>query len=175
MKKLDTLKKALDTITNEAIIDIISNADFDDASMLTINDKLALIEFAELKKALDNKNYTLVLDINFDKFKSDDIIFSQCSLIDVHNKRALHLYRKTRSTYDISFSSDKNTLAKLQYFDAVNTDYDLKHKYKKDMSIKDTYLHNVTFDNVFNACKLALSILESELSTLQAEAEANEQ
>lgn len=181
MKKLDTLEKiiakaeadtnALAKLVTEAKTLAESEA-LAELEALEKNEILAILEYAELKKALDNKNYTLLLDINFEKCKSEDINLNVFSLIDTHNKRAIHLYRKNNSCFDLSLASDKNTLEKLQYFEALKTDYTLKHKYKKDKTVKDTYLYKVEFDKVFDACKLVLAILESNIADLQKVAEA---
>ena len=152
----------------------------DNEAITTLEKKeiLSLLEFAELKKALDNKNYTLVLDINYENYKSTVIQVRTFTLADTHNERALHLYRQeAHSVYAISFSSKQITKEKVELFKQFNDDYKIEHKRRKnkktqEIEIKDTYFNNVSFDDVFNACKLALSILESDVETLKAKAEA---
>jgi hypothetical protein len=183
MKKLDTLKNELEkaladeTKTLEIIAQvkqIANNEAVTNRKTLENNEILALLEFAELKKALDNKNYTLVLDINFENYKSEAIQVFTFTLADTHNDRALHLYRnETKSNYAVSFSSKKMTLEKVELFKQNNTDYTVKHKTRKNkktnaIEIKDTYLNAVNFDNVFNACKTALAILETDIETMKA-------
>ena len=167
MKKLDTLKKTVANTDNEKMLEVIKQIANNEAVQmmkeLDVRSMMSILEFAELQKALSNNKYDLLLDINFEKFKSDAINLYQYSLITNNNKRALHIYQKNNNTFDISFSSDKNTLEKLQHFNDLTTLYTLKHKYKKDKSIKDSYLSQVAFDDMLNACKFALLILESSL------------
>lgn len=167
-KMLEIIKQVKQTANNEAVNDLT----------LTNHEILALLEFAELKKALDNKRYTLVLDINFEDYRSETIQVFTFTLADTHNDRALHLYRnETKSNYAISFSSKKITLEKVELFKQYNTEYTVKqktrlNKKKNTLEVKDTYLYSVAFDNVFNACKTALSILESDVDTMKARVEA---
>ena len=180
MKKLETLKKMLESTDESKMLELVKQiADNEAINTLTLtkNDILSLLEFSELKKALDNKNYTLVLDINFEDYRSETIQVFTFTLKDTHNDRALHLYRnEARSNYAISLSSRKITLEKIELFKQYNTEYEVKHKYRKNKKtnedeVKDTYLNKVNFDSVFNACKTALSILESDIDTLKAKAE----
>ena len=176
MKKLDTLKKTVTTTEEakmlEAVKQIAQNEAVNSMKALAMREILSLLEYNELQKALSNSKYNLLLDINFAKFKSEAINLFIYSLIDTHNKRALHIYQKNNNTFDISFSSDANTLEKLQYFNALSSDYILKHKYTKDKRVKDTYLSSIDFDKMLDACKFALLILESSIEELQAMTEA---
>lgn len=177
MKKLDTLKKTLANTEAEKMLEAVKQIANNEAVQmmkeLDTRSIMSILEYAELQKALNNSKYQLLLDINYEKFKSDSINLFIYSLITTNNKRALHIYQKNNNTFDISFSSDKNTIEKLQYFNALTSDYTLKHKYKKDKSIKDSYLTSVDFDKMIDACKFALLILESSIEDLQSMTETN--
>lgn len=190
MKKLETLKKlvAIAEADESKMLELVKqvkaiadNEAIEDMKTLEKNEILALLEFAELKKALDNKNYTLVLDINFSNYKSDKIQVFTFTLADTHNKRALHLYRnESKSNYAVSFSSEKLTLEKVEIFKQSHAEYEIKHKTRtnkktQEIEVKDTYLNKVDFDSVFNACKNVLAILEADIETMKADAEKIEE
>ena len=69
MKKLDTLKKMLETISNAELAEIISNNDID-IDTLTDFEKLSVLMYAELAKALNSKKHTLLLDCNYANSKN---------------------------------------------------------------------------------------------------------
>lgn len=177
MKKFDTLKKTLENaIADEnKMFDLIkqakaiaSNEAVAQMKTLENNDIIALLQFAELQKALSNSKYNLLLDINYEKVKTDAITVQRYSLINTHNKRALHIYRKSNNTFDVSFASDKNTQEKMKFFEAINQEFTVKRKFKADKTtVKDTYLYSVAFDKMLDACKVALLMLESSLQDIE--------
>lgn len=63
-KKLETILKNLETITDNDLIEIIHNDNVDVTTLLP-REKLACLVYAELRKALDNKSHRLVLDCNY--------------------------------------------------------------------------------------------------------------
>ena len=71
MKKLETLTKALETITPAALAAIINNEDAVDAEHLTPNEQFAVLIFDELARALKTKEHVLVLDCNYAQSKND--------------------------------------------------------------------------------------------------------
>ena len=78
MKKLDTLKKMLENTEAEALnkmlIAIAENeAVTNSIDALSKREQLALLQFAELEKALKNNKYTLVLDINYSQSRAKEI------------------------------------------------------------------------------------------------------
>ena len=68
MKKLETILKAMETVDAEALKSIINNKNVD-AETLTEKQKLAVLVFDEMQKALTNKKQTLLLDCNFENSK----------------------------------------------------------------------------------------------------------
>lgn len=69
MKKLDTLKKNAETVTNEYLANVIANEEVDILT-LTAADKLAVLMYEELAKALKTKEHQLLLDCNYPDSKN---------------------------------------------------------------------------------------------------------
>ncbi len=159
MKKLDTLKKALETLETAETIAMLkaiaNNEAVNDFVSFEKRDALALLQYAELAKALQNKKYSLVLDINYAKSRAKAIDLTRFTLIDTHNERALHLYQHT-NTFDICFSADTDTRAKIEAIESLNKKIDTR---KADTSV----YKSVHFDELFDACKFVLMLLESTL------------
>ena len=169
MKKYDTLKKQItenaDTLA-KTLADIASN-DAIIIDTLTAKQKMHLLQFAELQKALKNAKYNLVLDCNFAHSKAQTAQTHIFSLIDTAQKRVLHIYSHD-STLDIVFASDKATLEKTLLADKLNSVFTVKHKFDKAQRCKETKLASVAFDDMLTACKFALLLLETKLADLQA-------
>ena len=69
MKKLETLKKTLEAENiNDTLKDIINNENVD-IETLTAREKFSTLIYAELAKALNNKNNQLLLDANYAQSK----------------------------------------------------------------------------------------------------------
>jgi iron only hydrogenase large subunit-like protein len=164
MKKLETLKKELERIAENDFIAklkaIAENESVNDFESFEKREALALLQYAELAKALQNKKYTLVLDMNYVKCRAKEINFYRYSLLDTHNKRALHLYQHT-NTFDICFSADKDTRAKVEAIEALN-------KTITTQVADTTVFKKVHFDDMLDACKFALLLLESTLDNVKA-------
>lgn len=67
-KKLETLVKNVDATTNDEFRKIVDNENVD-VDTLSCNEKLAVLVFAEMQKALETKDHTLVLDCNYAQSK----------------------------------------------------------------------------------------------------------
>ena len=165
MKKLDTLKKTLATLEEEKLNallkEIAKNESTDMFESFAKRDALALLQFAELEKALKVKDkYELVLDINYSEYRSTDIKLTQMSLLNNKQKRALHLYQHN-DTFDICFSTSKVTKEKL----IAIKEY-IQSLYK--LNLVNSVLQHIHFDELVTACKFALIILESSLEELIA-------
>ena len=73
MKKLETIMKNAETITTEELAKIV-NCENVDCDTLTAKQKLAVLVFDEMQKALTNKKQTLLLDCNFANSKFQRMI-----------------------------------------------------------------------------------------------------
>ena len=160
VKKNELFTDLRKTFTNEALI----------FNALTNSELLQLLMCKELIKAMSNKKYTLIHDSDFAKSKAQTVKTHICSYIDDANKRVLHIYANSK-TVSVSFASDVSTLEKVALASQLKNAYEIKHKYKTDKSVKDTFI-NVSFDDTVNASKFALLILESSLEDLQKMLEA---
>ena len=64
MKKLETLKTNLETVSDETLAQIIANEDVKPEE-LTAAERLSVLMYAELAKALKTKEHQLLLDCNY--------------------------------------------------------------------------------------------------------------
>lgn len=176
MKKYETLKKELEALKDEAkakelykkLEDIAQNEAVK-VKALKEREAMYLLQYEQLAKALKNAKYNLVLDINYEAFRSDDIKLEISSLLDTANKRVLHLYSHN-SYFDIVISSNKATKAKLEYVEALNEYFTIKQKKNYETTIT-----KVSFDDMIKACDFAKLILETKLEDLKAMSEAKKQ
>lgn len=152
-KKAELFAELRKTFVNEAI-------QFD---ALKKSELMHLLQFIELEKALTNSKYTMHHDSNLEMSRATTVETRMFTLLDTHNKRALHIYSHDK-TLDIVFSSDKTTKAKV----AMIIEADYKSKEYALSSKKDTKVAKVAFDDCFNACKYALLIIESSAEQIQA-------
>ena len=169
MKKLETLKKEIAKLEAEkklesVLKEIAKNEAVEMFESFAKRDSLALLQFAELEKALKVKDkYELVLDINYSEYRSTAIVLTQMSLLNNKQKRALHLYQHN-DTFDICFSTSKATKEKLE---AIKEYIETLYK----LNLRDSVLQHIHFDELVTACKFALIILESSIDELTAYAE----
>ena len=63
-KKLETLAKNFETLTDDILNEIVNCPDVD-VSTLSDKEKFACLVYDELRKALETKNHTLMLDCNY--------------------------------------------------------------------------------------------------------------
>lgn len=168
MKKLDTLKKALADITNEALADIIDNEAVD-IEALTDFEKLSVLMYAEIAKAVNSKSHTLLLDCNFADSKNvqNDILLVDYYRLAVNNSM-IQIYAK-RNSFAICTSASK---ANREQFEALENDLHFVTKYdSKTHRAKTTQRNNIAYDDIVNVIKQVIAILES---TAQNKAEAKQ-
>ena len=179
MKKYETLKKELEKLNELEFIAnlkrIANNEAVNNLEALTKKEAMYLLQYEQFEKAFTNKKYAMTLDINYEAFKSTEIVYHISSMIDSANKRILHFYSHD-SYIDIVFSSNKATLAKLEYIDSLNNqNFDIRHKRDtKKQTIKETKLARVDFDDIVKAVDFAKLILETSIADLQKMSEAKQ-
>lgn len=169
MKKLDTLKKELATVTLEALADIVKNEDVDFETM-TEKEKLCVLMYRELAKALDTKEHKLLLDCNFADSKN---VQNEILLVDYYrlavNNRMIQIYCK-KDYFDICTSASKanrEALAELENELHFVTKYD-----KKTNRAKTTYRNHISYDEIVDIVKQLIAVLESTATNKKTEAEA---
>lgn len=149
------------TFTNKAII----------CETMTQSELMQLIMCRELMKAMHTKKYTLVHDSNIENSKAQSVQYQICTYQDDAQKRVLHIYADSKNV-SISFSAKDYINEKVMIAKQLKNAYHIQHKYKSKAektidNIKDNYI-KVHFDDVINASKFALFILENTIEDLQA-------
>lgn len=158
MKKYETLKKELETVSNEELQNIINNNDIIIES-LTQFEKMSVLMFRELEKALRTKEHQLVLDCNYSNSK-----FAQNSILKVDYYRLaiansmIQIYVRQNS-FRICTSASK---ANREKFAQLENELQFKTKYdKKTKRAKTTERINISYDDIVNVTKSVIAILES--------------
>ena len=172
MKKLETLLKAVDNVDAKTLADIINNNNVD-AETLTTKQKLAVLVFDEMQKALTNKKQTLLLDCNFEnsKFhnKADEAdnqylvdYFCLVSNDDVNTRLMQFYFSATKDSvfFHICTSCKKVTR---EQFAQLEDSLQFKVLYnKKTQQAKTSERKRVTYDEVVAVVKDVLAVLASE-------------
>lgn len=156
MKKIETLKKALENITEEELKAIVNNEDVI-YSALSNSDKMSILMFAELEKALRTKEHKLILDCNY----SD----SRNSVLDVKYYRLaisnsmIQIYYKSNNTFAVCTSASKANREKFAQLESelhFITKYDSKTK-----RAKTTQRTAIQYDDIVSVVKQVIAILEA--------------
>jgi hypothetical protein len=169
MKKLETLKKELASVTFEALADIVQNADID-IEALTEKEKLSVLMYRELAKALDTKEHKLLLDCNFSDSKN---VQNSILLVDYYrlavNNSMIQIYVKT-DYFDICTSASKanrEALAELEEVLHFVTKYD-----KKTNRAKTTYRNRIAYEELVDIVKQVIAVLEATATNKKQKTEA---
>jgi hypothetical protein len=171
MKKLETLKKALADITSEALADIINN-DSVDIDSLTEFEKLSVLMYAELEKALRTKEHKLLLDCNFADSKNvkNDVLLVDYYRLAINNAM-IQIYVK-RNSFAVCTSASKANRAQ---FEALENDLHFVTKYdKKTNRAKTTQRNNISYDEIVEVIKNVIAVLENTAQNKATEAETKE-
>lgn len=168
MKKLDTLKTTLETITNEALDAIINNEDVA-AEDLTPAERLSVLMYAEFEKALRTKEHQLLLDCNYPDSKNAQ---NGNMLVDYYRLAAhgsmIQIYVK-RNSFGICTSASK---ANREQFAALENDLGFVTKYdKKTGRAKTTQRNGVTYEELVPVIKAVLAVLENTATAKKQETE----
>ena len=176
MKKLDTIKKMLDTMTeeelNKTLTDIINNNDVI-VKTLSKAEKQSVLMFAEIEKALRTKEHQLVLDCNYSNSK-----FAQNSILKVDYYRLaiansmIQIYVRQNS-FRICTSASK---ANREKFAQLENELQFKTKYdSKTKRAKTTERLNISYDDIVNVTKQVIAILESTATNKEQSTEQKAQ
>jgi hypothetical protein len=171
MKKLETLKKALESITNEALAEIVDNSAVDIDS-LTEFEKLSVLMYAELEKALRTKEHKLLLDCNFADSKNvkNDVLLVDYYRLAINNAM-IQIYVK-RNSFAVCTSASKANRAQ---FEALENDLHFVTKYdKKTNRAKTTQRNNISYDEIVEVIKNVIAVLENTAQNKATEAETKE-
>ena len=109
-KKLETLVKNFDNVTDEDLNAIIDNENVD-VTMLSPREKFSVMVFVELQKALETKDHTLVLDCNYPQSK-------------FHNKTDKELAKGQEPWFRVDYfrlvSKDTRNQSMIQFYPEAN-------------------------------------------------------
>lgn len=168
MKKYETLKKELATVTTEQLQSIIKNDDVIIDS-LTDFEKLSVLMFNELEKALRTKEHQLVLDCNYANSKNSDLKVDYYRLAIANSMIQIYV---RHNSFRICTSASK---ANREKFTELEEQLQFKTKYdSKTKRAKTTERLNISYDDILNVTKQVIAILESTATNKQTEAQTKE-
>ena len=158
MKKLDTLKKMLETVDNETLANIIDNSAVD-IDALSDFEKLSVLMYAEFEKALRTKEHKLLLDCNYAQSKNaqNDILLVDYYRLAINNAM-IQIYVK-RNSFAVCTSASK---ANREQFAQLENDLHFVTKYdKKTNRAKTTQRNNIQYDELVAVVKSVIAVLEN--------------
>jgi len=184
-KKLETLVKNFETLTDDVLNEIVDCADVD-VSTLTDREKFSCLVFSEMRKALETKSHTLMLDCNYPQSNKHNKSPKQLEkgqepewLVDYY--RLVSTGDKPKSLIQIYVSADpkKGTCkfslctscakANLEQFLSLRDELHFEPLGKKDGGAKTTQRKGVDYTELVDVCKAVVAILAN---TEKARAEA---
>jgi len=166
MKNLETLKKALATVSAETLAEIIANPDVE-IDALTDAEKLSVLMYAELAKALKTKEHQLLLDCNYADSKNvqNGILLVDYYRLAIHGAM-IQVYVK-RNTFGVCTSASK---ANREQFAALENDLHFTTKYdKKTGRAKTTQRNGLTYDELVPVIKSVIAVLENTATAKKPE------
>lgn len=158
MKKFETLKKALENITNDEISVIINNEDVD-VETLSDFEKLSVLMYNEIAKSINSKKHTVLLDCNYADSKNvQNCIYAvDYYRIAVANSM-IQIYAK-RNSFAICTSASK---ANREQFKTLENELHFVTKYdKKTNRAKTTQRNNISYDEIVDVIKNVIAVLEN--------------
>lgn len=173
MKKLDTLKKTLETLNadelNAMLKSIIQNDDVIIDS-LTKNEKMFVLMFAELEKALRTKEHCLILDCNYSDSRNNVLRVDYFRLAIANSM--IQIYAKANNTFAVCTSASK---ANREQFATLENELHFVTKYdKKTNRAKTTQRTAIAYDDIVSVVKQVIAVLENTAKAKETD-EQNEQ
>lgn len=158
MKKLETLKTALETVTAETLAAIIANEDVcpDD---LTPAEKLSVLMYQEFAKALKTKEHQLLLDCNYADSKNvqNGVLLVDYYRLAIHGAM-IQVYVK-KNSFGVCTSASK---ANRDQFAALENDLHFTTKYdSKTGRAKTTQRNGITYEELVPVLKSVIAVLEN--------------
>ena len=166
MKKLETLRTALETVTDETLAKIIANEDVCPAD-LTPAEKLSVLMFDEFAKALKTKEHQLLLDCNYADSKNvqNGVLLVDYYRLAIHGAM-IQVYVK-RNSFAVCTSASK---ANREQFAALENDLQFTTKYdKKTGRAKTTQRNGISYDELVPVIKSVIAVLETTATAKQPE------
>lgn len=169
MKKLETLKKMLETIESEALANIVNNDDID-IDTLSQNEKMFVLMFAEIEKAVNTKDYKIVLDCNYSNSKNSVLRVDYFRLAVANCM--IQVYCKARYTFSICTSANQ---ANREKFKTLENDLHFVTKYdKKTNRAKTTQRNAIAYEDIVEVIKQVIAVLKATATEKTTSAETKE-
>lgn len=188
-KKLETLTKNFESLTDEILNEIVDCPDVD-VTTLSDREKFSCLVFDEMRKALDTKAHRLVLDCNYPQSNMHNKSDKQLAkgqepqyLVDYYRliskegkqKSLIQIYVKANpanGTCSFRLCTSCAT-ANLEQFLAMRDELHFEPVKKKGgEGTKTTQRNNVSYDELVAVCKAVTAIL-SNTEKIKAEAKKN--
>ena len=172
-KNLETIFAEAKEITNETIANIINNEAIDETS-LTEREKVSVLVYAELAKALDTKDRKLVLDCNYaaSKFHNHKDESQDQWLVDYYRLVPTANVNSTLIQFYVSISLNKGVVtfrlctscAKMNrdQFEALQDELHFTTKWDKEHTRAKTSTRvGVSYDEIVDVVKAVCAVLAS--------------
>lgn len=172
-KNLETIFAEAKEITNETIATIINNEVIDETS-LTEREKVSVLVYSELAKALDTKDRKLVLDCNYaaSKFHNHKDESQDQWLVDYYRLVPTANVNSTLIQFYVSVSLTKSTVAfrlctscakmNREQFEALQDELHFTIKWDKEHTRAKTSTRvNVSYDEIIDVVKAVCAVLAS--------------
>ena len=189
-KKLETLVKNFESLTDDILNEIVDCPDVD-VSTLTEREKFSCLVFDEMRKALDTKSYKLVLDCNYPQSNMHNKSDKQLEkgqepqwLVDYYRlcskegkqKSLIQIYVKANPKngsckFRLCTSCAKDNLAQ---FISLRDELHFEPVGKKSGGTKTTQRTDVDYSELVDICKSVVAIL-SNTEKARAEAKAKKE
>lgn len=169
-KKLETLVKNFETLTDDILNEIVNNEEVD-VSTLSDREKFSCLVFAEMKKALETKSHELVLDCNYSQSKKHNKkdpadnkwLVDYYRLVSKDNKNAsmIQFYvsanpKKSSCSFTLCTSCAK---ANLEQFLALRDDLQFAPLTDKSGRPKTTTRKGIQYDELVDVVKAVCAVL----------------
>ena len=187
-KTLEDLMKAFETLTDDTIAEIVGNENISGAA-LAESEKLSVLIFDELKKALTTEDRQLVLDCNFPKSKfhnrtakqienglENEYLVNYFRLISSNNSiPMLHIWprninaAKGTCTFELHITADVAPILQ-----ANEEEFHFTIKRRPNGIIRDVYRSGVTYDEIVSVVNSLCALLATNAETKAAEKKEKE-
>ena len=154
MKKYDTLKKTLENIDNDTLKAIIQNDDII-IDALSKNEKMSVLVFNELQKALNNKKYQVIMNCNYANTKKSVYDMTYYN-IAIQNRMIQIYYKAQKNAFDICTSCAKCYREQFEKLDELQ----FHIKLDKNNRAKTTERKTIAYDDIVSVIKSLIAILE---------------
>lgn len=171
MKKIATIEEMLKSEhIKETLAQIINNA-YVDIEALTDNEKKSVLYFAEIAKAVDTKDYKIVLDCNYSNSKNSVLRVDYYRLAVANCM--IQVYCNARNTFSICTSANQ---ANREKFATLEEELHFVTKYdKKTNRAKTTQRNAIAYNDIVSVIKQVIAVLKETATEKQSKAEAEEE